>query len=176
MKKISIAVCGLGWCCHKASSGVEAQVFSSLTESAWQTKVLIPPSGFQLGKPVSFIEVTRRNPGDGSLIGQKWRTKVQLSTGASSQKPGNQNTLHTLKAVEVGKCSSQCLRQFKPLSGSLSAFSLPGSCYSLESLQLGWSESYSQQLVSLLSGGKNLVDLMSFKDFLKLFQVVYLLA
>lgn len=49
------------------------------------------------------------------------------------------------RQLEVGRCSSQCLRQFKPLSGSLYAFHVRGSWSSLESLQLGLFESDSQQ-------------------------------
>lgn len=48
MKKISLAVCGLGWRCHKASSGDEAQASllipdrECMTDQSTDTTIWIP--------------------------------------------------------------------------------------------------------------------------------------
>jgi hypothetical protein len=66
------------------SSETNTQVFSPQITCKWETKVLIPPCGYQLGKPMSFIWVTHRNMGNVLLTVQKWPkgnciTKAHLS-------------------------------------------------------------------------------------------------
>jgi hypothetical protein len=139
------------------------------------TDINVATSVVQLGEPMSFIGVTYRSINDSQTAKPipSWVTTQKAGNLEHAAQPWGSSTTGWIASFPVANCSKLYAGWSVVLNLFQAGQSISASSRQLESSSyLGTCESQAQLLLFTLAE-RSLVNLVSFRDFLQLFSVVY---